>query len=239
MSIVYLQLIFLTQYHEGFISMIDWKRIDTVFLDMDGTLLDLHFDNHFWLEHVPQRYAQARELTLEQSRHELLSRYKDVEGTLEWYCVDHWSKELGLDIALLKQEVDHLIAVHPHVVDFLNAIRTLNKKILLVTNAHQKSLALKLDRTQLGGQLDGVVCSHDLGYPKESDEFWRCLQQVEPFDRERTLFVDDSLSVLQSAERYGIEWLLMVLRPDTKGPAKSSEHFAAINDFSEIMPDQY
>lgn len=216
--------------------MIDWKRIDTVFLDMDGTLLDLHFDNHFWLEYVPQRYAQAGGITLEQSRQELFSRYKNVEGTLEWYCVDHWSRELGLDIALLKQEVDHLISVHPHVMDFLDAMRALGKRTLLVTNAHQKSLALKLDRTQLGGQLDGVVCSHDLGYPKESDEFWRRLQQVEPFDRERTLFVDDSPSVLQSAERYGIEWLLMILRPDTKGPVRTTEQFSAIHDFSEIMP---
>jgi len=215
---------------------VDWMRIDTVFLDMDGTLLDLHFDNHFWLEHVPQRYAQARGIALEQAKQELFSRYKDVEGTLEWYCVDHWSRELGLDIALLKQEVDHLILVHPHVVDFLDAMHKQGKKTMLVTNAHQKSLALKMDRTKLVGHLDGVVCSHDLGYPKESDEFWKRLQQVESFDPERTLFVDDSLSVLQSAERYGIEWLLMVLRPDTKGPTKSTEQFSAIHDFSEIMP---
>ncbi len=217
--------------------MINWDQIDTVFLDMDGTLLDLHFDNHFWLEHVPKRYAETHGLTLEQSKQELLTRYKSIEGTLEWYCVDHWSRELGLDIVLLKQEVDHLIAVHPHVVDFLDAMRNLGKKILLVTNAHQKSLALKLDKTQLGGHLDGVVCSHDLGHPKESQEFWRRLEQVEPFNKERTLFVDDSISVLRSAESYGIWWLLMILEPDTKGPAKDAEHFPAIHNFSEIMPD--
>ncbi len=216
--------------------MIDWQRIDTVFLDMDGTLLDLHFDNHFWLEHVPQRYAQARGLSREQARQELFTRYQDVEGTLEWYCVDHWSRELGLDIALLKQEVDHLISVHPHVVDFLDAMRRLGKKTLLITNAHQKSLALKMDRTKLAGHLDGIICSHDLGYPKESHEFWRRLQQLEPFDTASTLFVDDSPSVLRSAQRYGIEWLLMVLRPDTREPARTTEDFSAINDFSEIMP---
>jgi putative hydrolase of the HAD superfamily len=217
--------------------MIDWTDIDTLFLDMDGTLLDLHFDNHFWLEHVPKRYAEANNLDPEQSKQELFKRYKDIEGTLEWYCVDHWSRELELDIELLKQEVDHLIAVHPHVVDFLDAVRRIGKRTLLVTNAHQKSLALKLDRTQLAGHLDGVICSHDLGYPKESQNFWQRLEQVEPFQKERTLFVDDSISVLRSAERYGIEWLLMVLKPDTRGPLKNAEHFSAIHDFSEIMPD--
>jgi putative hydrolase of the HAD superfamily len=216
--------------------MIDWNQIDVVFLDMDGTLLDLHFDNHFWLEYVPRRYAEARGMVLDEAKDELMSRYRSVEGTLEWYCVDHWSRELGLDIALLKREVDHLIAVHPHVADFLDAMHGLGKRRILVTNAHQKSLALKLERTRLGGHLDGVVCSHELGLPKENPEFWDRLRVVEPFDRERTLFVDDSPSVLASARRYGIRWLLRVLRPDTQGPVREAEGYDAIHDFSEILP---
>jgi putative hydrolase of the HAD superfamily len=215
--------------------MIDWTQIDTVFLDMDGTLLDLHFDNHFWLEHVPRRYAEARGMELEAARAELLSRYKDIEGTLEWYCIDHWSRELELDIALLKEEVDHLIAVHPHVVDFLDRMRELGKRTVLVTNAHQKSLALKMDRTQLRGHLDAVVCSHDFGRPKEDPVFWDRLYQAEPFSRERTLFVDDSPTVLASARRHGIRWLLRVLRPDSKGDVREAEGYDAIHDFSELL----
>jgi FMN phosphatase YigB (HAD superfamily) len=79
--------------------MVPWGDINTVFLDMDGTLLDLNFDNHFWLEHVPLRYAEARGLAPAAAKAELLERYRSREGTLEWYCVDHWSRELGLDIA--------------------------------------------------------------------------------------------------------------------------------------------
>ncbi len=218
--------------------MIDWNRIDSVFLDMDGTLLDLHFDNHFWLEYVPQRYAAARGLPLEQARRSLLERYRSIEGTLQWYCVDHWSRELGLDIALLKQEVDHLIGVHPHVVAFLDRVRGLGKRVVLVTNAHQRSLALKLEKTRLGGHLDAVVCAHDLGLPKEDAGFWERLQRVEPFDPRRTLFVDDSRPVLESARRYGIRWLIRVLRPDTCGPLREPEGFEAIHDFSEIMPGE-
>lgn len=217
-------------------SIIDWNQIDTLFLDMDGTLLDLHFDNHFWLEHVPRRYAEAQGLSLPEAREALTGRYQDVLGTLEWYCIDHWSRELGLDIALLKEEVDHLIAIHPHVVDFLQAVKVQGKRVVLVTNAHQKSLALKLDRTQLGGYFDAVICSHDLGLPKENQAFWAQLQQVEPFDCARTLFVDDSPSVLESARGYGIQWLLAVLKPDTKGPLREAGEFAAIHDFSEILP---
>jgi putative hydrolase of the HAD superfamily len=215
--------------------MIDWNQIDIVMLDMDGTLLDLHFDNHFWLEHVPKRYAEAKGIPYEQAKRELLARYKSVEGTLEWYCVDHWSRELGLDIILLKEEVNHLIAVHPHVIDFLDQLMCAGKRRILVTNAHQKTLAMKLEQTRLAGFFDQVISSHQLGLPKEHPEFWSRLQNLQPFDKDRTLFVDDSPPVLASARKYGISWLLAILKPDSKEPPKETGEFPAIHDFSEIM----
>lgn len=216
--------------------MIDWNAVDTVFLDMDGTLLDLHFDNHFWLEHVPLRYAQARGLPYDRAKAELLTRYQSREGTLEWYCVDHWSRELGLDIALLKEEVNHLIAIHPHVTDFLGALATRGKRRVLVTNAHQKSIALKMEKTRLAGDFERIVCSHDLRLPKESADFWPLVQTVEPFDPERTLFVDDSPSVLRSARDYGFRWLLAVLEPDSKAPPRQGGEFPAIRHFADLLP---
>lgn len=216
--------------------MIDWNLVDTVFLDMDGTLLDLHFDNHFWLEHVPLRYAEARGLPLEQARAKLLELYHSREGTLEWYCVDHWSRELGMDIALLKEEVDHLIAVHPHVIDFLEALARRGKRRVLVTNAHQKSIVLKMEKTPLAGHLERIICSHDLGVPKESTGFWPRVHAIEPFERERSLFVDDSPSVLRVAKDYGFRWLLAVLAPDSKAPDRDLGEFPPIRQFSELLP---
>lgn len=216
--------------------MLDWSQIDTVLLDMDGTLLDLHFDNHFWLEHVPRRYAEARGMPESDARRELLARYQDVEGTLDWYCVDHWTRELGLDIALLKEEVDHLIRVHPHVIDFLALLARAGKRRVLVTNAHQKSLALKMRRTPLRDGLDRVVCAHDLGLPKEHAGFWPRLQREEAFDPSRTLFIDDSLAVLRSADHYGIAHLLAIRLPDTRRAERRIDGFAAVRDFAALLP---
>jgi len=212
-----------------------WNQIDNVFLDMDGTLLDLRFDNHFWMEFVPARYAADNGLDPEQTRRELLDRYKSLEGTLEWYCVDHWSRELGLDIVLLKEEVEHLIAVHPHVIDFLQAVRAAGKRAALVTNAHQKTLAFKLERTPLAGYFDHVVSSHDIGVPKEHPEFWPRLHATIPFDSDRTLFADDSLPVLRAAHHYGIRWLVAVVRPDSTQPVRDVSEFPAISDFSSLL----
>ena len=217
--------------------MIQWKNIHTVLLDMDGTLLDLHFDNHFWLEHMPRRYAEERDLPLEVARAELLKFYRDVEGTMDWYCLDYWSDKLGMDVAALKEEVDHLIAVHPNVVKFLEAVRASGRRAVLVTNAHMKSLNLKMERTQLAGHFDAIICAHNIGVPKEDPGFWNRLHTVEPFERESTLLVDDSLPVLRSAQEYGIGTLFCVHQPDSQAPDKDVGEFAAIRSFADILPD--
>lgn len=216
--------------------MITWSSINSVFLDMDGTLLDLHFDNHFWREHVPLRFAEKNGLDIESARRELIPRFARAEGTLDWYCVDFWSRELDLDIAQLKREVDHLIAVHPHVIEFLGQLRAAGKRIVLVTNAHGKSVSIKFERTQIGGHFDAVVCSHDIGLPKEHLDFWQRLQGTEKFDPDSTLLIDDSLPVLHSAKAYGIAHLLAVFNPDSKGSRRQVEPFMAIQHFAELMP---
>jgi len=216
--------------------MVPWQEIESVFLDMDGTLLDLHFDNHFWREHVPLRYAERHNLDIETARSKLFPKFRLKEGTMDWYCVDYWSRELNLDIAALKEEINHLIAVHEHVVDFLERTRECGKRVVMLTNAHVKSLDLKMEVTGLTDAFDALVCAHDIGYPKEDLRFWSHLGKDEPFRKEATLFIDDSLSVLRTAREFGIHHIVAVRKPDSKSPAREIEEFNAIDNFSEIMP---
>jgi HAD superfamily hydrolase (TIGR01509 family) len=216
--------------------MIDWQDIRSVFLDMDGTLLDLNFDNHFWLEFVPQRYAERHGLSPDEAKARLMPRFKATEGRLEWYCLDYWSAQLELDIAGLKAEIAGLIAVLPHVTEFLDAVRNLQKRVVLVTNAHPKSLGLKMERTCLHACFDNIVSSHALGHPKEDPAFWEKLQDIEPFEAKRTLLADDSLAVLRSARQFGIGHLVAIRKNDSRLPPRDIAEFAAIDDFRELMP---
>jgi len=216
--------------------MVEWSKIKTILLDMDGTLLDLNFDNYFWQHHVPQRYAEKHAMQLDAAKDYLVPLFRKIEGTMDWYCVDHWTRELGLDIELLKQEVEYLIAVHPHVIDFLIEARSHGKRLVLVTNAHGKSLRLKMKRTELGKHFDEIICAHDFGLPKEDTKFWDKLQSRESFVKTQTLLIDDSLSVLRSARAYGIEHLLAINHPDTKQPSRNVTEFLAINHFRDLLP---
>lgn len=215
--------------------MIAWEKINTVLLDMDGTLLDLNFDNHFWKEFVPLNYAEKHHMTIEVAKQQLEPRFKSMEGRLEWYCLDYWSEVLQLDIAGLKAELAGLISVLPHVIEFLEKIKQSPKKVLLVTNAHRDSLGLKMEKTCLQPFFDAIVSSHDFGRPKETPEFWHFLQERHPFDNQTTLLVDDSLAVLNSARQFGIAHLISISKPDSKMPKKQVFDYPAIEDFRELM----
>lgn len=215
--------------------MINWATIDTVLLDMDGTLLDLHFDNYFWLEHLPKRYAQHHKIALGTAKEALRQRIEEKQGSLEWYCLDYWSEALSLNIPQLKEEIKHKIQMRPHVELFLKRLQDHNKHVVLVTNAHRSSVSLKLEMTPINTHLDVVVSSHDYKFAKEQQAFWHTLQACEPFNPMRTLFIDDSPSVLDSAKRYGIAHILAIHQPDSQTPRRI-EKYPAIEHFDEIMP---
>lgn len=213
-----------------------WREIDSVLLDMDGTLLDLHFDNYFWQTHLPRRYAEARGMAEAAARAQLEARFAEEHGKLNWYCLDFWQRELQLDIVALKREVRHLIGVRPHSVAFLDALVAAGKSVWLVTNAHADSIQLKMEQVSLHPWLDHIISSHDLGVAKESPAFWHALQNRHAFNVERTLFVDDTVSVLQAAQAYGIRHLLCILQPDSQSPPRTVTGFPAVVDFDQVLP---
>ncbi|MCA1773677.1 MAG: GMP/IMP nucleotidase [Halomonas sp.] len=215
--------------------MIEWSEIDTVLLDMDGTLLDLHFDSHFWLEHLPRRYVELHQLD-EASQDIIRARIIGEQGTLNWYSLAYWSRELGVDIVALKREVQHLIGLRSDALDFLTWLKQAHPRVVLATNADRASLALKLPLTGLENYLDAIISSEDVGAAKEDQAFWSALQRLEPFDPTRTLFIDDNPHVLASARTFGIQYLMGIKQPDSQRPEKALEEFIALDRFAQLLP---
>ena len=219
-------------------SMINWSAIHTVLLDMDGTLLDLHYDNHFWLEHVPKRWSQHNHTTLEHAKEYLYSLFQSQENTLNWTDLDYWSERLKLDIPVLKKEIEHLIAVHPYVVDFLLFLKHSGKMVWLVTNAHSKTLDLKMKNTLIGPYFDGIISAHQVGLPKEDERFWGELQSFISYEPDRTLLGEDSETNLTTAERFSIRYLVYISRYSSKIEPRLSERFASIDYFNMLVPEK-
>lgn len=215
----------------------DWARIDTVCLDMDGTVLDLHFDNLFWLEELPRRWGAARGLTRDEAIEQLAPRFNAKRGTLEWYCVDHWSEELGFDVPALKHELRAEIRYLDGAPGFLDLLRGLDKRVLLTTNAHPLSLEVKNLQTGLARHFDELISSHEFGVPKERPEFWERLREKHGVDVCRTLFVDDSAAVLHAAVAAGVASVYQVLQPDsTRPPHAAVEGIPGVRRLADLQP---
>lgn len=215
--------------------MVNWSAIDTVLLDMDGTLLDLSFDNYFWLEHLPMRYAAHHACDLASAQEYLHNLSSSLQGSLNWYCLDHWSAQINMDVEALKTEVKHLIRFRPGTAEFLAFLQAQGKQAMLVTNAHPKALRLKLHSSGLDKHLQNCLSSHDLLLAKENNGFWDRLRDHASLDYSRCLFIDDSLNVLRRAKAEGVDNLLHVLQPDTTQAIRPLAEFPGLVDFKELM----
>lgn len=212
-----------------------WDACDTVLLDMDGTLLDLAFDNWFWREAVPRCLARQRGGHPEEVRERLFEHFARKQGSLEWYCLDYWSLELGLDLRSLKAASSHRIRYLPGAREFLQRARASGKRLVLVTNAHADTLAVKNGVSGLGAYFERCVTSHAFGAPKEHAGFWPALRAELGFDPARTLFVDDSLPVLDAAADYGLAGVVAVTRPDTKAPVRAVPRHASVEGVGDLL----
>ena len=216
-------------------ALLDWSLIDTVLLDMDGTLLDQRFDNWFWQEHIPSRYAESRGLSEPAACALLAPKFQAVRGTIKWYCLDYWSGELGLDIPAIKRAALGRVGYLPGAREFLDRLKVSGKRRVLVTNAHPVTLAIKNEQARLTEHFDAVYSTHEFRSPKEDASFWPRLNVREPFTPRRTLFVDDSLPVLDAARAFGIEWLRAVRLPDSGRPPQDTAPYRGVDRVDELM----
>ena len=214
----------------------DWTQIDSILLDLDGTLLDLNFDLHFWLEYLPQVYSEKNNISHQEAQDILLSMLNAEKGKLNWYCIDFWQEKLDLDIMKLKNNISHLIKVHPNVKRFLTLARKHDKRIYLITNAHRKTIKLKMSVTQLQDYFDGIISSHDFGVAKQEQAFWFKLSEVINLDKNRTIFFDDSIDVLKSAFEFNIKHVVAISKPSSKIKTEVVPGFINIENFSQALP---
>jgi len=217
-------------------ELVPLNEIKYVLLDMDGTLLDKYFDDYFWEHLLPEIYAEKKNITFGRAKEELLLRYKAHEGTLNWTDIDFWSREVDIDIPALKEQIKHLIEVHPHVEEFLKMLKQRKKKVFLLTNAHYKVLDIKLKKTRIGRYFDSTVTSFEIGYPKEMQEFWEKTEKQLGFRKEQSLFIDDTKAVLRAAKKFGIKYILYKSLSSSRSEPGNSEEFPSLDDFRELMP---
>lgn len=215
----------------------DWDRVDDVLLDVDGTLLDRHFDNFFFEEELPRRYAAKHGLMVEEACNRLLAMYRAVEGELDWTDLDYWTRVLGIDVVALTKEFDHLIALHPDSVDFLRHLRARGKRIYLLTSAHAAGVEIKVARTGVDRYVDRIINAFEVGYLKMRPEFWPHCQRLIGFEPSRSLYIDDDEACLAAAQKFGVGFLYHRSKSSSRLPPQPSSRYESIESFHALMDE--
>lgn len=216
-------------------QLFNWDDIDDVLLDMDGTLLDRHFDNVLFEEALPQRYAERQALSLDQARRSLMAMYRSVEGQLEWTDLAYWSRRVGVDVVALHRELDYLIAFLPGAKEFLARLRQSGKRITILTNAHRAGVEIKAAKTGLDRYVDRIVDAFEVGYLKMHRDYWPHCRRLVGFDPTGSLYVDDDEQCLAAAEQFGIGRVYHRSKSSSQLPPDPSTQFTSIEDFSSLM----
>jgi len=219
----------------GLINGFDWNQVDDVLLDMDGTLLDRHFDNFFFEEELPRRYAAQYGLEAAEAREKLFGLYRTVEGELDWTNLHYWTKTLGIDVIAMTKEFDYMIGFLPHAEEFLRHLHVKGKRVHLVTNAHTAGVAIKVEKTGLDHHVHRIVDAFEVGYLKMRAEYWPICQRLIGFEPKRTLYLDDDESCLNAAQEYGIGHIFHSAKSSSQLPPQQSERFRSIESLAAFI----
>jgi FMN phosphatase YigB (HAD superfamily) len=219
----------------GLINGFDWHQVDDVLLDMDGTLLDRHFDNFFFEEELPRRYAAKYGLDAGEARDKLFALYRSVEGELNWTDLHYWTKTLDIDVIAMTKEFDHMIGFLPHADEFLQHLHVKGKRVHLVTNAHMAGVAIKVKKTGLDRYVHRILDAFEVGYLKMRREYWPICQRVLGFEPKRTLYLDDDESCLDAAQQYGIGHIFHSAKSSSQLPAQRSARHRSIESLAAFV----
>ena len=188
----------------------DLKRLENILIDMDGVLLDTAYDNHFWQEHIPTRYAELKSMNIDQAIKITHSLFHYKKGYKDWYDLDYWSNMLGLDIEQEKLSANMIdkIKLKKGAIDFLEKYHK-EKNLFLVTNAHRKTLNIKMKKFPLIKYFKKIICSHELKYVKEEIPFWFILRNKLGVDYDKSVLIEDTIDNVKSAYHAGLKSILI------------------------------
>lgn len=205
--------------------------------DMDGTLLDLAYDDLIWNHKLPERHAAMNACTLEQSHATLHDFYENHKHTLSWYSSSFWTSKVGVNTLALQYDYKKNIQPRSGCFELLEILKQRGYKCWIVTNADCAGLKLKLENINLRPYFEVIVSSEEIGHAKEFIEFWQILQNMHPFNPKNVVLIDDTAKVLNGAALFGIESLITISQPSSNKVAKNALEleYPTINDLTELV----
>lgn len=214
---------------------INWDKIDTVLLDMDGTLIDQHHEDVFWGTMVPEAYARKHGISVKEAEGIVFGKYDAKKCHLDWGNIDAWEKDLGMKLWKMRRRIKPFIRLHPHTARFLRFLKRRGKKVYLVSSAPRSAIDFELAHTKIGKYFDGIYTQTDIGKSKHDGLFWKRLQRKLKFDRHRTLLAEDNEGIARAAKKFGMKYVIFKSKSSSRKPPYIPRGLLCVRHFDDIL----
>tara|TARA_Y100000768_G_scaffold352301_1_gene303801 strand:- start:9919 stop:10596 length:678 start_codon:yes stop_codon:yes gene_type:complete len=208
------------------------KDIECLLIDMDGVILDNTYDNNFWQNHIPNVLSEKKNISFKDAKCLAVQIFNYKKNSKDWYDLDYWSNMLGIDIEAEKKSEESLskIKLYDNVTDTLSELKK-NIRLILITNAHRKTLNIKLDKYNIEPYFDAMVCSHELNYVKEDIQLWYMLRSEYRLNYDKTVLVEDTINNINVALSAGVSSAIYVGDEDFK----PSDRILKLNSINQLL----
>ena len=181
------------------------KDTECLLFDMDGVVLDNTYDNNFWQNQIPSVLSSKKNISFDDAKRLAIQIFNYKKNSKDWYDIDYWSNMLGINIEEQKraEESYEKIKLYDGAIECLKELKR-SYQMILITNAHRKTLRIKLEKYDLSPYFDEMICSHELNYVKEDLQLWHILRVKFNLDYNKTVLVEDTLKNIEVGLSSGI-----------------------------------
>jgi len=112
------------------------KSLKIISFDVDGTLVDLEYNDLIWFKEIPELVAKKKKVSFERSLKFVCEEYAKLgEHNLNWYDINYWISYFGIEISPDKifEKYEPQVKIYPEVIPLLEELK--KKYILIVITA--------------------------------------------------------------------------------------------------------
>jgi len=126
------------------------NTLEIISFDLDGTLVDLEYNDLIWFKEIPELVAKKKKISFEKSLKLIHEEYTKLgEHDLNWYDINYWISYFGIEISPNKifEKYEPQVKIYPEVIPLLEELKK-NFILIVITAMPREFLVPKMKKLE-------------------------------------------------------------------------------------------
>ena len=124
------------------------NTLKVISFDVDGTLVDLEYNDLIWFKEIPELIAKKKRISFEKSLKYVGEEYNKLgEYNLNWYDINYWVTYFGLKVSPknILDKYESQVKIFPEVISLLEELKK-NFILIVITSMPREFLIPKMKK---------------------------------------------------------------------------------------------